>query len=163
MGAFYTFDDVTLEPKPHDGPLDIWIGGRSDAILKRTARLGDGWFPALTSPEEFARDMAKLIAFGEQYGRKMNPREAGVLLFTYVTEDAARATKVLAPFVRALPMPPEEVAKRFVVGTAPQCVEKIQRFVEAGCTKFVLRPSCPPGEVLAQIELYGRDILPQFN
>jgi len=162
-GRFYSFDDVTFEPKPHDGPLDIWIGGKSDAILKLTARLGDGWFPALTSPDEFKRDMAKLIAFGEEYGRKMNPREAGVLLFTYVTDDTERARQVMAPFVRALPMPPEEVALRFVVGPAAQCVEKIHRFVEAGCSKFVLRPSCPPAEVLSQIDLYGREILPHFN
>ncbi len=161
-GRFYNFDDVTIEPKPHDGPLDIWIGGRSDAILKRTARMGDGWFPALTSPAEFKRDMEKLIGFGEQYGRQMNPREAGVLLFTYVTDDRELARKVMAPFVRALPMPPEEVEQRFIVGPVAQCVEKIQRFVEAGCSKFVLRPSCPPADVMAQIELYGRDILPHF-
>jgi probable F420-dependent oxidoreductase len=46
-GRFYDFENVTLEPKPRNGALDIWIGGKSDAILKRTARLGDGWFPAL--------------------------------------------------------------------------------------------------------------------
>jgi alkanesulfonate monooxygenase SsuD/methylene tetrahydromethanopterin reductase-like flavin-dependent oxidoreductase (luciferase family) len=45
---FYHFDDVTLEPKPRKGSLDIWIGGKSDAILERVVRLGDGWFPALT-------------------------------------------------------------------------------------------------------------------
>jgi probable F420-dependent oxidoreductase len=162
-GRFYSFDDVTIEPKPHDGPLDIWIGGRSDAILKRTARIGDGWFPALTSPEEFKRDMAKLIAFGEDYGRKMNPREAGVLLFTYVTDDHERARQVLAPFLRALPMPPEEAAARCLVGPVQECIAKIHRFIEAGCVKFVLRPSCPPAEVMSQIETYGRDILPHFN
>jgi hypothetical protein len=27
----------------------------------------------------------------------------------------------------------------------------------AGCPKFVLRPSCPPPEVLSQIDVYGRD------
>ena len=161
-GRFYSFDDVTIDPRPHEGPLDIWIGGKSDAILKRTARLGDGWFPALTSPDEFKRDMAKIIAFGELYGRKMNPREAGVLLFTYVTEDAERASRMMAPFIRALPMPPEEVAARFVVGSATECIEKIQRFVEAGCSKFVLRPSCPPAEVLSQIDCYGREIVPRF-
>ena len=64
--------------------------------------------------------------------------------------------------LRALPMPLEDVAARFVVGSAVQCVEKIQRFVEAGCSKFVLRPSCPPAEVLSQIELCGREILPHF-
>jgi hypothetical protein len=62
-----------------------WIGGKSDAILKRVVRMGDGRFPALTSPEEFSSDMAKLVTFGEEYGRKIDTDEAGVLLMTHVS------------------------------------------------------------------------------
>jgi probable F420-dependent oxidoreductase len=162
-GQFYHFDDVTIEPKPRNGSLDIWIGGKSDAILKRVVSLGDGWFPALTSPEEFKRDMDKLLRFGEEYGRSMNPREAGVLLLAHVSEDRNAAWQTVAPFLRGLPMSPEDVAARCVIGSAQECVEKLHRFVEAGCVKFVLRPACPPAEVLHQIELYGRDILPYFS
>jgi len=162
-GQFYHFEDVTIEPKPRKGSLDIWIGGKSDAILKRVVRLGDGWFPALTSPEEFKRDMDKLMAFGEEYGRSVNPREAGVLLLTHVSQDRDAAWQTVAPFLRGLPMSPEEVAARCVVGTPEECVEKLQRFVEAGCVKFVLRPSCPLNEIMSQIELYGKEILPHFT
>ncbi|HLW71347.1 MAG TPA: LLM class flavin-dependent oxidoreductase [Candidatus Binataceae bacterium] len=161
-GAFYQFDDVTLEPKPRKGALDIWIGGKSDAILKRVARLGDGWFPALTTPAEFKHDMAKLIAFGEERGRKVNPREAGVLLLTHVCEDRDAGWQTVAPFLRNLPMRQEDLAERCLIGPASEIIEKLGAFVEAGCTKFVLRPSCPPTEVLGQIDLYGRQILPRF-
>jgi len=161
-GNFYHFDDVTIEPKPRKGSLDIWIGGKSDAILKRVVRLGDGWFPALTSPQEFRRDLDKLIAFGEEYGRPINPREAGVLLMTYVHESRDAAWKTVAPLLHGLPMPPDEVAARSIVGPAEECIEKLQRFVEAGCVKFVLRPACKPAEVTSQIELYGSKILPRF-
>jgi alkanesulfonate monooxygenase SsuD/methylene tetrahydromethanopterin reductase-like flavin-dependent oxidoreductase (luciferase family) len=153
---------VTIEPKPRKGSLDIWIGGKSDAILKRVVRLGDGWFPALTSPQEFRRDMDKLIGFGEQYGRPIDPREAGVLLLTHVSDDRESAWKTVAPLLRGLPMPPEDVAARCIVGPAAECIEKLQAFVEAGCVKFVLRPACPPAEVMSQIEQYGTKILPAF-
>jgi probable F420-dependent oxidoreductase len=161
-GEFYHFDDVTIEPKPHQGSLDIWIGGKSDAILKRVVRLGDGWFPALTSPEEFRRDMDKLMAFGKEYGRPMNPREAGVLLPTYINEDRGAAWRTVAPLLQALPISPEDVAARFIVGPAAECVDRLHRFVEAGCVKFVLRPVCSPAELAQQIELCGTKILPQF-
>jgi probable F420-dependent oxidoreductase len=161
-GEFYHFDDVTIEPKPRKGSLDIWIGGKSDAILKRVVRLGDGWFPALTSPQEFRRDMDKLVAFGEEYGRPINPREAGVLLLTHVDEDREAAWRTVAPQLRGLPMPPEEAAARCVVGPAEACVEKLREFVQAGCVKFVLRPACAPSEVMSQIELYGNKLLPEF-
>jgi len=162
-GQFYHFEDVTIEPKPCKGSLDIWIGGKSDAILKRVVRLGDGWFPALTSPEEFKRDMDKLMAFGEEYGRSVNPREAGVLLLTHVSQDRNAAWETVAPFLCGLPMSPEEVATRCVVGTPEDCVKKLQGFVEAGCVKFVLRPACPLDEIMSQIELYGKEILPHFH
>lgn len=162
-GQFYHFEDVSIEPKPKKGSLDIWIGGKSDAILKRVVRLGDGWFPALTSPEEFERDMAKLVAYGETYGRPVNPREAGVLLLTYVTQDREKGWRTVAPYLQGLPLPPEEVAARCVVGTPQECVEKLGRFIDAGCVKFVLRPACPPAEICAQLERYGKEILPHFG
>lgn len=161
-GRFYQFDDVTIEPKPAKGPLDIWIGGKSDAILKRVARIGDGWFPALTTPAEFKHDMSKLIAFGDEIGRKVSPREAGVLLLTHVTEDAEAGWRTIAPFFRALPIAPEELRRRCLVGPAEECRQKITDFVEAGCTKFVLRPSCPPDQVQNQIDLYATRIVPYF-
>jgi probable F420-dependent oxidoreductase len=161
-GRFYDFDDVTIEPKPRKGSLDIWIGGKSDAILKRVVRLGDGWFPALTSPSEFKRDMDKLMVFGEEYGRPINPREAGVLLLTHVNEDREAAWKTVAPLLRGLPMPPEEVAARCIVGPLEECLEKLQQFVEVGCVKFVLRPACPPDQILGQIETYGSEIVPRL-
>lgn len=162
-GQFYDFENVTINPKPKRGPLDIWIGGKSDAILKRVVRLGDGWFPALTSPDEFKRDMDKLIAFGEEAGRTINPREAGVLLLTHVEHDKKAAWEKVAPSLRGLNMPPEEVAARCIVGPPEECVERLQHFVEAGCVKFVLRPACPPEEIMNQIELYGKEILPHFS
>ncbi len=45
-GRFYRFDDVTIDPRPVGGPLDVWIGGNSDLALKRVARYGDGWMPS---------------------------------------------------------------------------------------------------------------------
>lgn len=162
-GQFYQFENVTIEPKPRKGSLDIWIGGKSDAILKRVVRLGDGWFPALTSPAEFKRDMDKLMAFGEEAGRKVNPREAGVLLLTHVDRDKSAAWEKVAPFLRGLNMPPEEVAARCIVGSPEECVERLHDFIEAGCVKFVLRPACPPEEIMSQIETYGKEILPHFS
>ena len=110
-GQFYQFEDVTIEPKPAKGSLDIWIGGKSDAILRRVVRLGDGWFPALTTPYEFRADMDKLQAYGESYGRPVDSREAGVLLLTHVCEDREKGWETVAPFLRGLPMPPEDLAR----------------------------------------------------
>jgi probable F420-dependent oxidoreductase len=43
-----TFDRVTaagLNPLPVQRPIPVWIGGSSEAALRRAARIGDGFFP----------------------------------------------------------------------------------------------------------------------
>ena len=59
-GEYVSFRDVAFEPKPVQKPhLPIWIGGDSDAALKRAARFGSGWWPFLTP----AKDIAGRIEF----------------------------------------------------------------------------------------------------
>ncbi|MDH3601918.1 MAG: TIGR03619 family F420-dependent LLM class oxidoreductase [Candidatus Tectomicrobia bacterium] len=42
-GKYYQIEDVTLLPHPQQHPYPpIWVGGRSEAALRRTARFGSG-------------------------------------------------------------------------------------------------------------------------
>lgn len=42
-GRFHHLPPAGLRPKPAQRRLPIWIGGRSEAALRRVGRLGDGW------------------------------------------------------------------------------------------------------------------------
>lgn len=54
-GRYVSFDKVTFEPKPVQKPhLPIWIGGDSDAALRRAAKFASGWWSFLTRPEKLA-------------------------------------------------------------------------------------------------------------
>ena len=45
-GAFVSFRDVQTAPKPvRDPHPPIWVGGSSQAALRRAVRYGDGWHP----------------------------------------------------------------------------------------------------------------------
>jgi len=45
-GAHVSFRDVKLSPKPVQQPHPpIWVGGSSDAALRRAVRFADGWHP----------------------------------------------------------------------------------------------------------------------
>lgn len=47
------YDMVSVEPKPVQQPHPpIWIGGDSDAALRRAARFASGWHPFLTKDED---------------------------------------------------------------------------------------------------------------
>ena len=162
-GKFYKFSDVTITPRPAKGSLDVWIGGKSDLAIKRTARYGDGWFPSFVTPEEFKDGMAKMVEYGKQYGRTVNPREAGVLIFTHISDNRSHAQDVVQKFFSGFPLPTESLPARCALGSAQECVEKIQSYVDAGCSKFVLWPIVPPDELVPQIERYGKEVIPQFS
>jgi probable F420-dependent oxidoreductase len=50
-GEHVRFGNISFEPKPVQAPHPpIWVGGESGPALRRTARLGDGWYPIGTNP-----------------------------------------------------------------------------------------------------------------
>jgi alkanesulfonate monooxygenase SsuD/methylene tetrahydromethanopterin reductase-like flavin-dependent oxidoreductase (luciferase family) len=49
------------------------------------------------------------------------------------------------------------------VGTVEHIAEMIQTYVEAGASKFVVRPLCPGDESIDQLEMMGQEILPLFH
>jgi probable F420-dependent oxidoreductase len=68
-------DFITLPPS-HSGPKPIqkphpplYIGGNNALALRRLAALGDGWFAAAMSPEDFARHRTRLATFCSEAGR----------------------------------------------------------------------------------------------
>jgi probable F420-dependent oxidoreductase len=50
-GKYVKFSNLIFEPKPVQQPIPVWVGGESGPALRRTARLGDGWYPIGTNPE----------------------------------------------------------------------------------------------------------------
>src|SRR5215470_278510 len=85
-GKFFNFENVTIEPRPEprthndSGTIDIWVGGRSDAALKRTARFADGYFASFQTPQEFSASMAAVRSHAEQFGRANARIESGLIL-----------------------------------------------------------------------------------
>ena len=69
--------------------------------------------------------MEKLRVYGEEYGRTIDPREAGVLLFTHVCDDRAAAMKTVEPFFHGLRVDPEAIMRRSLIGSAQECVEQL--------------------------------------
>ncbi len=53
------FDDMTMRPFPAT-PIPIWFGARSEAALRRTVRIGDGWHGSQLTPEQAAPIVARL-------------------------------------------------------------------------------------------------------
>lgn len=60
-GEFYKAEAMAMDPKPvQPGGVPIWIGGDSDAALRRAGRLGDGWLAMADSDDIVATAREKL-------------------------------------------------------------------------------------------------------
>jgi len=58
-GEFHRVDRASINPRPSE-PIPIWFGGAAPALLKRCARLGDGWIPLMGANSAAADAIMKL-------------------------------------------------------------------------------------------------------
>ena len=71
-GQHYDFPPVEMNPKPA-GTIPIWVGGISDAALRRAARLGDGWLTDFQPAADIVASIEKIRALRRELGRDHLP------------------------------------------------------------------------------------------
>jgi alkanesulfonate monooxygenase SsuD/methylene tetrahydromethanopterin reductase-like flavin-dependent oxidoreductase (luciferase family) len=98
-GEFWKLDRITVLPKPVQNPLELWIGGNSEAAMRRTGRLGDGWIPSFITPEQFRVGVEKTQAFAAEAGRQVPVDHFGALFYCCLDPDPAAARAMAAPFL----------------------------------------------------------------
>ena len=74
QGCFVDFQGVRFAPKPLGDPHPpIWVGGRSDAALRRACRFGEAWHPTHLPREALREKMDALSEFSAEMGRDIPP------------------------------------------------------------------------------------------
>src|SRR6266508_3524049 len=165
-GRFTQFEGVSIDPKPVQKPgPPIWIGGRSDAALRRAGRQGDGWVSYVVQPARFAQSLEKIRAAAAEAGRSLDGFTPAHLVFITVGRDyeTARAT-----WIRLLSKRYSQdftpLAERYgIIGTPSQCAEQIERFVQAGCRYFLMNPIAERQDQRERIETIAAEIVPRFR
>jgi probable F420-dependent oxidoreductase len=167
-GRFFNFDNVTIEPRPaprtnnDSGTMDIWVGGKSDAALKRTARLADGFFASFQTPEEFGTSMKKIREYAAGYGRANARIESGLILLCRVAGSREKALQEMQPMLAAMGRGAEQFLERSVFGSPEDIVGRLGEYTALGLDKFVLWPIAEPAAWPRQIELVGREIASHY-
>ena len=87
-GHYYSFDNLTVEPRPLQQPgVPIWVGsiwnnGFPQGVVDRAARYGDGFYPADTPIEEFKKVQKRICARAGELGRDPDSIQWGLLAWT---------------------------------------------------------------------------------
>ena len=69
-GRFHKYNEVTIVPSPKQRSIPIWIGGSADSVIRRAAKLGDGWMPILSPDDDGKAALEKMYAYLDEFERK---------------------------------------------------------------------------------------------
>ncbi len=74
QGKYISFPPIHCNPKPLQKPLPILVGSGNDktentAVLRRVARMADGWLPSFLTPAMMREQLAMLKGFCDEAGR----------------------------------------------------------------------------------------------
>jgi alkanesulfonate monooxygenase len=179
QGRFYTFRDLTIDPKPVQTPHPpLWIGGGTqpsekvygqtvptiDPVLRRIARYADTWVPhSSATPEMVKADWAKVQAFAREYGR--DPGRIGRVYsnFVWVLKPGETPESAAPHFEVYSGMDLDYWRTYYLLGTAEEVAERISARIAAldgGVDQIVLNPLTWG---LEQLELIAGEVLPRVT
>jgi len=140
-GRFFSFDGIEIEPAPAQaGGPPLWVGGRSEAAVRRAATLGDGWIPIWVSPEQLRAGAKQLPA--HVVPAVTVPAHVGEKRHLYEHLRKRYAGKFS-----------EHVVDRYCIAGSPEeCAARIADYADAGARHIVFNV-CEPEDVerLAQV------------
>lgn len=153
-GDRYELSGVRVAPTPVQQPLELWLAGQVPGALRRCGELGDGWMPGLLLPGEAAELRVEIERAATAAGREIDPEHYGVNLY-----------------YSSGPLP-DAVAERLAVRRSSGSIDdlvpigmdalrtRIDDWLDAGFSKFLLRPMTPPSDWTAELEMLAAEILP---
>jgi probable F420-dependent oxidoreductase len=135
-GSFFSVSGASVGVLPAK-PLDIWLGGSAPAGLRRVGRLADGWLGSLLTPAEAAAAVTTIQQAAADAGREVEADHFGLSI--PVALDGI-PDPLLASIRRR--RPDADPATLIPSGWAG-AGRLIEQYIEAGLSKFVIRPAAP--------------------
>lgn len=172
-GRFYHLEGVDAYPKPVQARVPICIAvnppqdvdpATEERLLRRVARLADGWQTDGIAPDVFRTRWARIQAYAAEYGRAHELTDAQLHLMVNIQDDAQQAYQESVAFLDHYygqgTVGPDFLEHWLAYGPPTAVIEKIETFIEAGFTTLVLRFTSPHQR--EQLERCVAEVLPAF-
>jgi probable F420-dependent oxidoreductase len=75
-GKWHKIPAAGINPLPVQRPIPIWMGGMSEPVIERIARMADGWFPQFRPGDEARATLERLHGYIRESGR--DPSAVGI-------------------------------------------------------------------------------------
>ena len=175
QGKYFQFDDVECLPKPVQKPMPILIAANPkpgqaddatvDRIMRRVAKYADGWQTDATPVETFRQRFQIIQEYAHQGGRDPSKFDSCLHLMVNINNDRDKAYKeaevFLTSYYGAGAISRERAELWLAYGPPEAVIEKIQAYIDAGCTTPVLRFISP--DLSGQLQRCIEEVLPAFR
>ena len=137
-GVHFQLNGARIAPRPAQAELPIWIGGGSRAAIRRTARFGTGWQAGPETPEQAAVVIGAIKVALAENGRTIDEDHygAGIPFRFGHLDEPILATASAAYRART----GRDPAGYLAVGDAGTIAGRIEAYIAAGVSKFIMRP-----------------------
>ena len=144
-GRYYHFDGAVSNPKPVQAHIPVWVGGNSDAALRRAAR-NDGWHSNSHNPEVLAPKYAEV--------KRLSAGRATL---------STRFSTDLDPNKSPLVTTSSGETRRRLTGTPDMVRETLHEYQQEGLEYPVLFfPQTDLALMLKQMEAFAKEVMPSF-
>jgi probable F420-dependent oxidoreductase len=118
---------------PGPAPIPVWVGGSSEAALRRAATLADGWMPLFLTARQYGEAVERLAKEVAAAGRRDDAVTPAMVLFVSIDDDPAagldRGTRWMSSLYG---IPPKAFDRHLVTGTADQVADVVASYRAAG-------------------------------
>ncbi|MFK4731078.1 LLM class flavin-dependent oxidoreductase [Agromyces mediolanus] len=174
--GIFSFENVTIEPKPVGGRVPFWYCGATPRSARLAAEYADGWMPGRISLASMAKRIDVMKEMTDASGRPM-PTVA-VIPPTSIEETREEALKhVNVPGLLAWAnkakfavKPPsgsfetvEDLEGQLIVGNPDEAVAELKKFEATGVEHVVFDFRFKFDKFFDQIELLGSEVLPKMR
>jgi probable F420-dependent oxidoreductase len=150
----YTFKDLASPARSVQQPLEVWFGGSGPVALARAGRAADGWLGSFLTPSEAGAARQRIQSAADAAGRTIDPEHFGLSL-PYApaapdrrTVDLLQARRPGAELTALVPVGPDGLRRL------------VDEHVDAGLSKFVVRPVGPGADDEGMLEALAGILLP---
>jgi probable F420-dependent oxidoreductase len=154
-GAHIRTSNARIDPLPAQQPLEVWLGGMQPAALRRCGRIGDGWIPGLTTPADAAARCRVIEEAALSAGRRIDPEHFGA----NITYRRAELTGPASERLRRRRVPEGTSVEDLVPLAGSALRDTIAAWVDAGFSKFLLRPADPGPDWSEELRRLADDVL----
>ena len=162
QGRYWTFKDISMEPKPIQKPhVPLIFGGHHENALRRAVKHADGWMGAGSSSSgSFLRESARIRDMLGETKRDPATFHFSKRVYLAVDHDEARGERRIREWFARRYKNADLGPKVSIWGSAAQCTEKIQELVRAGAQQIVFNPMFDERE---HLEICAEEIMPHLR